>query len=105
MERKNLFFCFVSIAVLINLSCEKSMTEEKTVAKAKEIHERVLTIDTHDDIPSNFATEEVDPGVRGDRQVDIPKMQEGGLDAGFFIVYVGQTKGPPRTMRKPKRMQ
>ena len=102
MERKNLFFCFVSISVLINLSCEKSMTEEKTVAMAKEIHERVLTIDTHDDIPSNFATEEVDPGVRGDRKVDIPKMQEGGLDVGFFIVYVGQTKRTPENYEKAK---
>ena len=102
MERKNLFFCFVSISVLINLSCEKSMTEEKIVAKAKEIHERVLTIDTHDDIPSNFATEEVDPGVRGDRQVDIPKMQDGGLDAGFFVVYVGQTKRTPENYEKAK---
>ena len=102
MERKNLFFCFVSISVLINLSCEKSMTEEKIIAMAKEIHERVLTIDTHDDIPSNFATEEVDPGVRGDRQIDIPKMQEGGLDAGFFIVYVGQTKRTPENYEKAK---
>ncbi len=102
MKRKNLFFCFVSISALINLSCEKSMTEEKIVAKAKEIHERVLTIDTHDDIPSNFATEEVDPGVRGDRKVDIPKMQEGGLDAGFFIVYVGQTKRTPENYEKAK---
>lgn len=102
MERKNLFFCFVSISVLINLSCEKSMTEEKIIAMAKEIHERVLTIDTHDDIPSNFATEEVDPGVRGDRKVDIPKMQEGGLDVGFFIVYVGQTKRTPENYEKAK---
>jgi membrane dipeptidase len=60
------------------------------VTRAMEIHKRVLTIDTHDDIPLNFATPEVDPGVRGDRQVDLPKMREGGLDAGFFIVYVGQ---------------
>ena len=102
MERKNLFFCFVSISVLINLSCEKSMTEEKIIAMAKEIHERVLTIDTHDDIPSNFATEEVDPGVRADRKVDIPKMQEGGLDVGFFIVYVGQTKRTPENYEKAK---
>ena len=60
------------------------------VALAREIHEATLTIDSHDDIPFNFATEEVDPGVRGGRQVDIPKMIEGGLDAAFFIVYVGQ---------------
>ena len=61
-------------------------------AHARAIHARVLTIDTHDDIPFDFATPSVDPGVRGDRQVDIPKMREGGLDAGFFVVYVGQGK-------------
>ena len=62
------------------------------VARAREIHDRVLTIDTHDDIPLNFATPEVDPGIDGDRQVDLPKMEAGGLDAGFFVVYVGQTE-------------
>jgi len=63
--------------------------------RARDLHARVLTIDTHDDIPLDFATSEVDPGVRGDRQVDLPKMEEGGLDAGFFIVYVGQTERTP----------
>ena len=56
------------------------------------IHQRVTTIDTHDDIPSNFATPDVDPGVHGRRQVDLPKMEIGGLDAAFFIVFVGQTE-------------
>jgi len=55
---------------------------------------RLLTIDSHIDIPPNFATTEVDPGVRGPDQVDLVKMEEGGLAAGFFIVYVGQG---PRT--------
>ena len=68
---------------------------DPTTARARAIHDRVLTIDTHDDIPFNFATPEVDPGVRGARQVDIPKMVEGGLDVAFFVVYVGQG---PRTM-------
>ena len=102
MERKILFLFFISISVLLKLSCEKNMTEEKMIAKAREIHERVLTIDTHDDIPANFATEEVDPGIRGDRQVGIPKMQEGGLDVGFFVVYVGQTKRTPENYEKAK---
>ena len=54
---------------------EEAVTPEPDiVALAREIHEATLTIDTHDDIPFNFATEEVDPGVRGDRKVDIPKM-------------------------------
>ncbi len=59
---------------------------------ARGIHERVIAIDTHDDIPANFATDEVNPCLRGDRQVDVVKMEEGGLDAAFFVVYVGQTE-------------
>lgn len=67
-----------------------SLSEAEVDALAREIHARVITIDTHVDIPGNYATPEVDPGVRGRFQVDLPKMEEGGLDAGFFIVYVGQ---------------
>jgi membrane dipeptidase len=76
--------------------------DKALVARALEIHRRVLTIDTHDDIPANFATPEVDPGVRGDRQVDLPKMREGGLDVGFFIVYVGQGDRTPEGYDKAK---
>jgi membrane dipeptidase len=65
-------------------------TEQDAEAMVNELHERLLTIDTHDDIPSNFATPEVDPGVREGRQVTLPKMREGGLDVAFFVVYVGQ---------------
>ena len=80
------------------------MTEAELVAYAAEIHERVLTLDTHDDIPFNFATENVDPGVRGSggRQVDLPGMREGKLDVGTFIVYVGQTARTPANYEKAK---
>jgi membrane dipeptidase len=61
---------------------------------AGSIHDRLLTIDTHVDIPSDFATDEVDPGVWTADPLSIPKMQAGGLDAAFFTVYVGQM---PRT--------
>jgi membrane dipeptidase len=62
-------------------------------ARARAIHSAVLTIDSHDDIPFDFATPRVDP-LNADRQVNLEKMRAGGLDAGFFIVYVGQG---PRT--------
>lgn len=65
----------------------------RTVAEG--IHAALLTIDTHDDIPFDFATAAVDPGVRGERQVDLPKMRAGGLDAGFFVVYVAQGSNDP----------
>jgi membrane dipeptidase len=60
------------------------------VKRARGIHERALTLDTHDDIsPANFTTER---NYTQDlpTQVTFPKMIAGGLDAVFFIVYVGQ---------------
>ncbi|MFK7844063.1 MAG: dipeptidase [Rhodothermales bacterium] len=78
------------------------MTSEELMDYSNGIHERVLTLDTHDDIPFNFATPEVDPGVDGDRQVDIPKMKEGMLDVATFIVYVGQTARTPANYEKAK---
>ncbi|UCC71301.1 MAG: dipeptidase [Gemmatimonadota bacterium] len=80
-----------------------ALSEEEFVARARAIHESVVTIDSHDDIPADFATDEVDPGVRGDRQVDLPKMREGGLDAAFFIVYVNQTERTPENYERAKQ--
>ena len=53
-------------------------------------HDRILTMDSHVDVPRVFATPELDPGIDGDAQVDLPKMLKGGLDAVFFAVAVGQ---------------
>ncbi|HEX7122964.1 MAG TPA: dipeptidase [Gemmatimonadaceae bacterium] len=60
------------------------------VARARAIHERVITLDTHVDIsPSNF-TAERNYTQRLSTQVNLPNMVDGGLDAAFLIVYVGQ---------------
>lgn len=81
-------------------SSAEEADETMLIEKARAIHERVLTLDTHDDIPFDFATPEVDPGVEGDRQVDLPKMRAGLLDVAFFIVYVGQTERTPENYLK-----
>ncbi|MEX1256833.1 MAG: dipeptidase [Gemmatimonadota bacterium] len=70
-------------------------TEEEIVALAQGIHQRVIALDTHVDIPFDFASDSVDPGVRGTFQVDLPKMREGGLDAAFFVVYHAQEARTP----------
>ena len=60
------------------------------IAKAKAIHERVLKLDTHNDIdPANF-TADCNYKMRLTTQVNLPKMVEGGMDVSFMIVYVGQ---------------
>jgi membrane dipeptidase len=58
-------------------------------SRARALHERVFTIDTHKDIPDNFATPAADPKTMPS-QVNLDKMKAGGYDMAFFAVYVGQ---------------
>jgi len=68
-------------------------SEADMMARARGIHERVITLDTHVDIAGNFGTPgENDAGEMTTRKVDLPKMREGGLDTVFFIVFVGQPR-------------
>ncbi len=69
-------------------------SDDALTARARAIQNAVITIDTHTDIPTFFATPEYDPGKDNAAPVlvDIPKMKAGGLDAVFFIAYVEQTK-------------
>ena len=69
---------------------EKSMTEEQLIAKAKAIHERVITLDTHCDINVNNFTDSINYTQNLESQVNLPKMKAGGLDVAWFIVYTGQ---------------
>jgi membrane dipeptidase len=70
----------------------QSSFEEDLVKRARDIHQRVITIDTHVDFsPVNF-TAERNYTQRLDTQLNLPKMFEGGLDAAFFSVFVGQTR-------------
>ncbi len=60
------------------------------IAKAKGIHDRVIKLDTHNDIePANF-TPDCNYKMRLTTQVNLPKMVEGDMDVSFMIVYVGQ---------------
>ncbi len=96
-------------APIVQQEAPESKTEEAAAEKAAlAIHRGVLTLDTHKDISDRLADPSLkaladagDPdGVRlynkneptldGTSQVDFPKMRRGGLDAAFYIVYVGQ---------------
>ncbi|MEP6511850.1 MAG: membrane dipeptidase [Dokdonella sp.] len=50
-----------------------------------------LTLDTHVDIPFAYMHEpRFDVGIDTVLEVDLPKMQRGGLDAAFFVIFVEQ---------------
>ena len=73
----------------------QTSTDAELEKRARAIHDRVIALDTHDDInPSNFTAER---NYTQDlpTQVNLPKMIKGGLDASFFIVYVGQGELTP----------
>lgn len=68
------------------------MSESQILARAKRIHQKALTVDSHVDIPGKtYATAKLDPGIDHPRlKCDLVKMAKGGLDAVFLAVYVGQ---------------
>jgi membrane dipeptidase len=78
-----------------NANQNASETEEELTQRALDIHERVLTLDTHADTPMRMiqpgfdVTERHDPRETGSK-VDYPRMKEGGLDAIFFATFIAQ---------------
>lgn len=66
------------------------VSEAETFRKAKELHKRIFSIDTHCDTPLEFKKAGFNIGKREVNQVNIPKMEEGMLDAIFFAAYTGQ---------------
>ena len=58
--------------------------------RARGIHDRVITLDTHADINTGNFTFDTNYTMNLDTQVNLVKMEAGGLDVAFFIVYTGQ---------------
>lgn len=89
-------------------SCTAKQDEEALKTRAREIHDKVLTVDTHCDTPMRMARGEWDmgkrhePGQRRSGKIDLPRMAEGGLDAEFFAAFVGQGALTPEGRAKAK---
>jgi len=99
--RRQTFSIFVLFALSFLLtSCAPKNT--------RELHDKVLTVDTHADTPLRMLREDWDigerhePGQRRGAKIDLPRMAEGGLDAEFFAAYVGQGARPPEGYARAK---
>lgn len=80
-------YSFLAIfAVLFVANCAQTDIEQK----ARDIHERVITLDTHVDINTANFTADRNYTMDLPIQVTLPKMEEGGLDVAWLIVYTGQ---------------
>ena len=88
--KPHLAFVAVIALLLTAQPLAQAGADAALIQKARAIHDRVITLDTHADInPDNF-TRAKNYTQRLETQVNLPKMVDGGLDAAFFIVYVGQ---------------
>src|SRR5215467_1419629 len=71
---------------------QTSRAEDALTKKARAIHEKVITLDTHIDFSPGDLAGERNYSQRLETQFNLPKMIDGGLDALFFSIYVGQTR-------------
>jgi membrane dipeptidase len=71
---------------------QKSPAENQLLKQARAIHEKVITLDTHIDFAPADLTSARNYTERLETQFNLPNMIDGGLDALFFSIYVGQTR-------------
>ena len=98
----------LSILPALSLLLATSAAAQTEVsAEDRYLHERMIVIDTHLDIPSRFDSGDWDFGARHDHgwdrsQTDLPRMEEGGLDGGFFVIYTPQGDLTPEGYRQAR---
>jgi len=94
--------------ILAALSCTVAKTPPNVEEKARQLHQRILTVDTHCDTAFSLLRadwkigDRHDPSLRASGKIDLPRMKEGGLDAEFFAAFVGQGPLTPEAYVKAK---
>ena len=81
----------VATSVVDAAAASEQESDASLIERARAIHDRVVTIDTHADINTGNFTETVNYTMNLDTQVNLVKMAAGGLDVAWFIVYTGQS--------------
>ncbi len=90
------------VAAVLAAAPAAALTQDAVSPRAKQLHERAIVIDSHDDTTQRLLYEKgFDIGVRhADGNIDVPRMREGGLDALFFSIWMpSEVTGPPAVKR------
>ena len=85
------------LAILLSATALSACSTGEQAVKAPEapLHSRMLVLDTHLDTPLHFERQGWSfadrHGLTDDMvQLDIPRMKDGNLDGGFFVIYTEQ---------------
>jgi len=93
--------------LLFGIALSAMVYGETPDKRVMEIHNRILTVDTHCDTPMNILEDNFDVGIRNNppqSRVDFPRMKEGGLDAMFFAAFTGQRERTPENTENAYKM-
>src|SRR3954468_6328331 len=68
----------------------QSASSDAVSARAKQLHERAIVIDSHDDTTQRLLSDKTFDIAKRQKNgnVDIPRMRDGGLDGLFFSIWV-----------------
>lgn len=96
--------CGVAVCVLAAgcaTRADNSVSGNMAAEPVRNVHERLLVLDTHLDTPAHLARSGWNVMERhsyeGDfSQVDYPRMVKGGLDGGFWVIYTPQGERSPQ---------
>jgi membrane dipeptidase len=108
MKNRRITFVLAFVLVLAAAACNVAKTPPTVEQKARELHKRMLTVDTHCDTAFSLLRtdwkigDRHDPSLRASGKIDLPRMREGGLDAEFFAAFVGQGPLTPEAHIKAK---
>ena len=81
-------FLFLATVALALISCNDSGTSAPEEVNARALHDRILTFDAEMDYPPDFMEGAKDAGQETPLQIDLPKMDRGGLDGALFVVWM-----------------
>ena len=71
------------------------VAKNDVLEQARSLHERMITIDAHVDVPPDFGVGDFDPARDGKMQVDLPKLDRGIQTGAVFAVFVSQSRRTP----------
>ena len=108
MKNRRIGFALTAVLGIAVAACTVAKTPLTVEQKARALHDRMLTVDTHCDTAFSLLRtdwkigDRHDPSLRASGKIDLPRMREGGLDAEFFAAFVGQGLLTPEAYVKAK---
>jgi membrane dipeptidase len=84
----------ISTGLLAQSPSASNSSEAKLLEKARTIQQRIVTFDSHLDVPFNYGSPGLEAGVDGPTQFDLPKAERGLVKGASIAIFVPQG---PRT--------